>query len=109
MIAASLATEAGPGIHPRILARMKLVALSRRQDMVLTELDELIARLQDLSPSTDRFQAAAEHARTLRQQTVYIRVGTPRNLALLDEIRQHIAATRAAIAAVGIVQELVTG
>lgn len=99
MIATLPATTADPRVHPRILARMKLVVLTRRQDMVLAQLDEMIVRLDAASLSTDRFLGAAEHARDLRQQMIFARVGSPKNIALLEEIKQHIAASRAIFAA----------
>ena len=99
MIATLPVATVDASVHPRILARMKLVALARRQDMVLAQLDDLIARLDELSQLTDRFSDGVTQARNLRDQMVFVRVGSPKNLALMDRIRQHIATVRADLAA----------
>lgn len=87
----------GPSIHPRILARMKLVALARRQEVLITELDELIVRLDHLGQFTNQFSLQVEVARELREQVAFVKVGSADNLVLIDLIKDHLADVKAAL------------
>jgi hypothetical protein len=77
-------------MHPRLWARMALVQLARRRDVLLAQLDRLIGALDRLSQLTGRFAIPLATTRAFRDQLASVSFESTASLFLLDNIKQHM-------------------
>jgi hypothetical protein len=78
-----------PATHPRILARMQLIALTRTRDRLLAQLNQLIDSLEHLSPRTDQVSIKIDQLRNLLDQLIFGNIASYDGLTLLEHIKQH--------------------
>jgi hypothetical protein len=78
------------GMHPRLRARLTLVKLARRRDVLLARLDRLIGALDHLSQLTGRFAIPLAITQAFREQMTSVSFESTASLLLLDNIKQHM-------------------
>ena len=77
-------------MHPRILVRMLQVQLDQTRDDLLSNIDQLIDRLDHLSELTGGFTNQADTLRKLRRQVAVANIGNHDGV-FLNEVKQHMA------------------
>jgi hypothetical protein len=81
--------SADSGMHPRIFARIKRIALARRQAMLIAKLDQMIVSLGALPQPTGQF--SVRMAQDIRFRLAVLRMDNPASVTDLEKIRKEIA------------------
>ena len=83
------ASSPAPGMHPRILERITRVALARKQDMLLAQLDRMVDSVNPVSEPTGR--SLTQTMQDIRNRLMCLGIENASDLIILDEIQQEMA------------------